>query len=673
MSRRLVAAALLLPLLFCAPPGEAKKKEPAASPSASNDWKAVEKDISEQKLEAAAQKLEALRKKAQAEGRDEEWARALVREVQLRMGLHGYETAVRFLKEQPWPQSLLPRTALELYYARALTNYLQSYSWEINQREQVDTKGVVDLKAWTRDQIVAEAVRAYDQVWQKRAELGAKKIGAMSEYLSGNNYPERIRGTLRDAVSYLSVELLADSSLWKPEQSNEQYRIDFASLLQGQAARASTKLGDPAVHPLLQVGAILDDLEAWHAAEHQPEAALEARLERIRRLRDAFTGADEQKLLREHLAKLLSHDRSLEWWSMGQALLAEMWRGEDLVRAHDLAKEGVTAHPGSLGGQFCLSVQKQIEAADYSIEGMATDGAGQRSIAITHRNLGEVYFRAWELDLPQRLESARDYDLLFGYSELGKLVKSTRPSASWTVKLPATPDYRSHKTYVTPPMNKPGWYAVAASARSDFEVDHNRVMALNFIVSDLVMVTRSTDAGGVEVRVVMGKSGKPIGDAQVELWRYDWQKHHSKIDGKRTDSEGLATFGVPSGNGAHFVVAKAMGQMAIDPNHLYLSKPYVQGETNASLVYTDRSIYRPTQKLMWKAVAYHGRAEDGKYKVSPSMGMTVSLRDPNGQEVDKKEVTTNAYGSAAGEFVIPTGRLLGYWTVQTTWNGAADP
>ena len=42
---------------------------------------------------------------------------ALIREVQLRTGLHGYETAVRFLKEEPWPKGLLSRAALELFYA----------------------------------------------------------------------------------------------------------------------------------------------------------------------------------------------------------------------------------------------------------------------------------------------------------------------------------------------------------------------------------------------------------------------------------------------------------------------------------------------------------------------------------------------------------------------------
>ena len=231
MHKKVFALALALPLFCCRQPDA---KQPDRKPAPLADWKAVEKDLSEQKLEAASQKLEALQQKAQKEGREDEWARALVKQVQLRMSLHGYETAVRFLREQPWPRGLLPHTALELYYARTLTNYLGQYSWEINQREQVESKGPVDLKAWTREQIVAEALKAYDEVWQKRGELGDKRVSALAEFLTANNYPPEIRGTLRDAVSYLSVELLADTSLWRPEESAEQYRLDFAALLAGR-------------------------------------------------------------------------------------------------------------------------------------------------------------------------------------------------------------------------------------------------------------------------------------------------------------------------------------------------------------------------------------------------------------------------------------------------------
>src|SRR5664279_5136043 len=93
-------------------------------------WKEVERLVSEQKLEEASRRVAKIREEARAAGDEANEAKALIREVQLRTALHGYETSVRFLKDQPWPQGLIPRTTLRLFYAQSLMTYVQAYSWE---------------------------------------------------------------------------------------------------------------------------------------------------------------------------------------------------------------------------------------------------------------------------------------------------------------------------------------------------------------------------------------------------------------------------------------------------------------------------------------------------------------------------------------------------------------
>ena len=98
-----------------------------------------------------------IRTRAQARGDEADWTRALVREAQIRGGLHAYETAVRLLREAPWPPSASNKAILELFYGQTLVNYLHVYSWEIRQRERVESKDPLDLKKWTTDEIAAEA------------------------------------------------------------------------------------------------------------------------------------------------------------------------------------------------------------------------------------------------------------------------------------------------------------------------------------------------------------------------------------------------------------------------------------------------------------------------------------------------------------------------------------
>ncbi len=641
-------------------------------------WKEVERLVSEQKLEEASERVAKIRQAARAEGDETNEAKALVREVQLRTALHGYETSVRFLKDQPWPKGLLPRTALRLFYAQSLVTYTGAYAWEIGRRERVASTGAVDLKAWTREEIAAEAVRTYVEVFRDRESLGDAKVAALDEFLVPNNYPKGIRDTLRDATAYLFVALLSDSTFWRPEQSNGVFALDRASLVAGDSAASRlVALEDPSVHPLLKLGAVLDDLETWHAERGEREAALEARLERVRRLHAAMTDASDRSLIRRDLARRLVDVADVPWWAMGKAELAELVKAEEkpgsLVKARALALEGSRTYPKSTGGERCRAIVGQIEQPDYRLAAMAADGPGRRSIEVTHRNLGALHFRAYAVDLEERLSLARDYNLLPQGRELDSLVAKSTPAATFHVDLPATPDFKLHRTFVTPPALSRGFYVIVASPRADFSAGQNPLRAVGMLVTDLVLDIRQTDDGGIEARAVSGTTGQPAAGASVALWRYDWQAGHARAATARTSDDGLAAFDPdPDRNGkSHFLFARRGDDLALDPTYLGFWNRPAPAETSSALVYTDRSIYRPLQKVLWKAVVFSGRGDLARWRVVPQTPVTLTLVDANGQAVESKTVASNAYGSAAGEFAIPAGRALGAWSVRCATGGAA--
>ncbi|MDL2717572.1 MAG: alpha-2-macroglobulin family protein [Acidobacteriota bacterium] len=642
-------------------------------------WKEVERLVSEQKFEEAAGKAGKIREAARAAGDETNEAKALVREVQLRTALHGYETSVRFLKDQPWPKSLLPRTTLRLFYAQSLVTYAQAYGWEIGKREKVSSTGAVDLKAWTRDEIQAEAVRAYVEVWKDREALGRVPVNAVAEFVEPNNYPKEIRGTLRDAASYLFAALLADTSGWRPEQSNGVFSLDARALVAGDVAVSRlVKLEDPAVHPLLKLGAVLDDLEAWHASAGEKEAAFEARLERLRRLDAALTDPGDKAAIRKDLAAKLPAYAGVSWFSMGKAQLADFTRAEDkpgnLVRARTLALEAIEAWPKSLGAQRARSIASQIEMPDWQMAAMAADGPGRRSIEVTHRNFPVLYFRAYAVDLEARIGRAKDYNLLPQGKELDDLVAKELPVASFEVALPGTPDYKSHRTFVTPPALGRGLHVIVASADKGFDPGKGPLRAAGIIETDLVLTVRQTVTNALEARVVTGSTGRPAAGATVSLYLYDWQKGHRRLADATAGREGFATFEpTPERNSKPlFLFARRGDDIALDAASVSMWARGQPGEASSALVYTDRSIYRPLQKVLWKAIVYRGRADQAKFQVAPATTVSVTLVDANGQAVESKAVTTNAYGSAAGEFALPAGRALGAWAVRCDWGGIAS-
>ncbi|HVG09006.1 MAG TPA: alpha-2-macroglobulin family protein [Thermoanaerobaculia bacterium] len=608
-------------------------------------WTEIDRLIKELKLQEAMQRLDEILPAIRKSGDAEEVTRALVRGAQLRASIVEPAEAVRFLQTQPWPEGRRQRAVLSLFMAEALKNYYDNYRWKIWQNETVLSDQPVDLEKWTTGQIFEAVSKAYLVAWKERELLGSIPVAELDDFLKPNNYPKEVRGTLRDTVTYLWVGLLADTGYWSPAQTNAASRMDLVALLR-EGELPDEQLVDPETHPLRRIMALLADHERWHASKGNKDGALEARLERYRRLQNHAL-PDEMKALRQELEKDLPEFRQVPWWAMGMAELAQLYRNSnDLPRAVETARAGHGAYPKSPGGARALAMARDIESPAYYLGAMASDALHRRSIQVQHKNLPALWFRAYPFDVKQRL--TRSDGQIFPAVE--ELLKS-KPVFAWKEDLPATPDFQMHTTYVTPAIGRKGAWVVLASAREDFATQtpdgksyvENLVAAAPLILGDLVLVARERKSGDVEVVAVSGETGEP--QPGVSVVRHKMRGSEAWFASRGDDVAVLL-------NAYHY-------------------RPEEEKPGRGALVFTDRSIYRPQQKLLWKILAYDNRGH-GKLKAVPNSSIKVALVDPNEQEVESRTVSTNDFGTASGEFTIPAGRPLGPWSIRTTHNGLQD-
>jgi hypothetical protein len=287
---------------------------------------------------------------------------------------------------------------------------------------------------------------------------------------------------------------------------------------------------------------------------------------------------------------------------MGMADLATFREAEpvadNLIRALATAREGSRAYPSSVGGRRCDAIAAEIEAPNYALTAMSSDAPGRRSIEVTHKNLPALFFRAWALDLEQRLGSATDYNLLPQGEEVRKLL-TTKPAAEWSSPLPATADYKTHRTFVTPPLTASGLYVIAASAKRGFDAADNRIESVSVIVSDLVLLAHP-DGGSLGARVVTG-DGRPVPGADVFLYAYDWSqgRRHHRVETRKADADGRTRFAFVPGRSesSYFVLARRGSDYALDPSYVSLAPESNAGETTASVVYTDRRSTVPGRRF----------------------------------------------------------------------------
>ena len=79
------------------------------------------------------------------------------------------------------------------------------------------------------------------------------------------------------------------------------------------------------------------------------------------------------------------------------------------------------------------------------------------------------------------------------------------------------------------------------------------------------------------------------------------------------------------------------------------------------MVFFDRAIYRPGQKMFYKAVIIQNK--DGIKSIVPNVTVHLEIKDTNGTTLKEIEVMTNEFGSISGEFDIPKNVLTGEFSL----------
>lgn len=215
-----------------------------------------------------------------------------------------------------------------------------------------------------------------------------------------------------------------------------------------------------------------------------------------------------------------------------------------------------------------------------------------------------------------------------------------------------------------------GCYAILYTAGTD-EREAVRHTVTNqygiFRVTPLMTLQRSMPDGSLEVIVVDAESGQPVQDATVTLFRQNNRTgERQQLEQKVSNAEGRTRFRSVERERGRFSVQAAKGADHWLPAcYAFNNTPRATEEqTSMNLrLYTDRAIYRPGQTVHLGGIAYTQQHWDAKPLASQEYELI--LRDANWKEVERQKVTTDEMGVFSTDFVLPEGRLLGNYRIQS--------
>ena len=183
---------------------------------------------------------------------------------------------------------------------------------------------------------------------------------------------------------------------------------------------------------------------------------------------------------------------------------------------------------------------------------------------------------------------------------------------------------------------------------------------------------RSIPIAGNQQRLVISdlSTGAPVAGAQAVVRNMDEQRTLWKTLTANSQGEIVMSY---SYNERKPVYALTSSDQYCPP--LFLFKSYNRrGEglniQKSAAIYTDRSAYRPGQKVQVGGFLYT-QIEDNT-SVLPMTETILKLQDANGKEINRQAVTTDSLGAFKASFTLPEKGLNGWYTLQADRLGSTS-
>lgn len=221
------------------------------------------------------------------------------------------------------------------------------------------------------------------------------------------------------------------------------------------------------------------------------------------------------------------------------------------------------------------------------------------------------------------------------------------PAKEWNINFPAQkPQYGQRDIYysrqLSLPILDPGIYLLSVTKGP---IESWKVVC----VTNLAVMTKRSRYQTL-VWVTNAKTGDIVSGAKVALYG----KKNAPTASGSTDAEGICKLKADAGTG-RIIVSKGKDIAGLSNDN---ANPDGRLVTHFQ---TDRPIYRPGHTVYFKAIMR--RTKGVGYTPVANAKLTVQLMDPKSNLIDQYPAKTNAGGSIAGKFEVPSEGLLGQYSV----------
>lgn len=294
-------------------------------------------------------------------------------------------------------------------------------------------------------------------------------------------------------------------------------------------------------------------------------------------------------------------------------------------------------------------IKRTILKPSFSIQTESVYPANKKILALANsKNIDQIYVNVYKIDDFNKYFSLFDIYRHESTADKIKYIKQLKHVRSTEIiTLPKYFDYTEKNIEFSIEQLPYGTYLIVCSNNSNFEDSASIIQCQSIHISkysilknDDELILMQADNGSIASNV----------DYTVSKVSNRWEDNIkiNKVYSGKTNSDGEINLSELKKGNQEYLIELDSGTLYFNSDHNY-SDGFEKEETFAVKILTDRSIYRPGQTVFYKCIAYNTYSS----KTLSAIKLKLTLEDNNSDIKDSINLTTNAYGSLSGKFVLP--------------------
>lgn len=568
---------------------------------------------------------------------------------------------------------------LHSVYAEFLNQYLNRNRYKISRRTKLLSQHASEnFLEWDIANFNLNIAKHYEKSLSVAGKLKKISIDDFKIILTSGKSDKNIRPTLYDFLAYRVIEFYknkrSDSS-----QTKLSVYINNANIFANSSVFVKQKfVSDNVYYSLANIFTLYQQLESLHLSTN-PTAYVDVVVSRLKLARQKSILNNKDELYLEALKKLSNRfDNKPSSAIINYTIAQYYYQKSNSAKAkhHETFKNYRTKalaicnsvlrlHPNSDAGMLCRILKHSITKKVISIKAnnyQAPDKAILNHVSFC--NIDSVYISAYRVAATYTADTyqyKRDSALLV-------LMDTQKPVVSKLSILPIKKDHYTYTTELAFPALSIGKYILVSSKKLNIDSIDQIYNYAEITITNLSIIKIDRE-NNLKIKILDRETGA-IKEG-VDIIIKDTDEHI--IRGK-TDAKG--EFSIKKNRRyKNFSIQASFNNDTIIEKHNYLyasTRRDKKEKTKAKMIlYLDRSIYRPGQKIYFKGLLIEKK--DGKSSVVANTYASIIFRNVNGEKIKTFKLKTNQYGSISGEYTLPkTGRMGNFSIYMERYKGSDE-